>query len=46
MSGSHDGGIKVFDVKNMGRGEANELCHVQNVHGLKHCEGVLAVGFN
>ena len=32
VTGCHDGGIKVFDVKNMAKGEHNELCHVQNAH--------------
>ena len=42
-TGCHDGSVKVFDVKNMAKGEHNELCHVQNVHTIKDNEGVLGV---
>ncbi len=27
VAGSHDGSVKVYDVKNMAKGEYNELCH-------------------
>lgn len=42
VTGSHDGSIKVWDLRKMVKGEA-ALLATQQAHQLKHNEGVLAI---
>ena len=43
VSGSHDGSIKVHELRRMAQGQAAQLCDKQKAHQLKHNEGVLSV---